>query len=68
MGLKNVFQFSPLCFQLFKVWACLPEWVDDGGFPFAFDVISSLGEATGINLFNNHFDMFIIDEYVIMNA
>ena len=54
MGLKDILDFRTTFFRALQVWSCFPQRVNHGYFSIAFDVISALGEATGIDLFDFH--------------
>jgi hypothetical protein len=55
MGFEDIFEFDPIPIQAIQVGLYFPQRVNDGGLPIGADIIGSLGQASGIDLFDIHY-------------
>ena len=54
MGFKNILDFGITFYCPLNVGINFSERVKNGGFSVAFEIISRVGKATGIDLFDFH--------------
>ena len=54
MGFQHVFDAGSLTFCPFNIWLHLTQRIYNGYFPIAFNVIGSMRQASGVNLFGLH--------------